>query len=60
MNVKQSYIDRLIDEILSLSEEERKQFTSRLQQVVKTTSYTCEDLVKAFSNFTQQQNECKN
>lgn len=29
MNVKQSYIDRLIDEILSLSEE-RKQFTSRL------------------------------
>lgn len=53
MNVKQSYIDRLIDEILSLSEEERKQFTSRLRQVVKTTSCTCEDLVKAFSNFTQ-------
>lgn len=58
MNVK--HIDRLIDEILSLSEEERKQFTSRLQQVVKTTSCTCEDFVKAFSNFTQQQNECKN
>lgn len=57
MNVKQSYIDRFIDEILSLSEEERKQFTSRLQQVVKTTSCTCEDIVKAFSNFTQQQNE---
>ena len=60
MNVKQSYVDRLIDEILSLSEEERKQFTSRLQQVVKATSCTCEDFVKAFSNLTQQQNECKN
>lgn len=56
MNVK--HIDRLINEILSLSEEERKQFTSRVQQVVKTTSCTCEDLVKAFSNFAQQQNEC--
>lgn len=57
MNVKQSDIDRLIDEILSLNEEERKQFTSRVQQVVKTTSCTCEDLVKVFSNFAKQ-NEC--
>lgn len=48
------YLDRLIDEILSLTEEERKQFISRMQQVAKTTACNCEDLAKVFSEITQQ------
>lgn len=50
----EAYLDRLIDEILSLTEEERNQFISRMQQVAKTTACTCEDVVQAISNFTQQ------
>ncbi len=53
MTAKQ--LDRLIDELLNLTEEERKQFLSRMRQVIKSTACNCEDLAKAFSNFTQEE-----
>lgn len=52
----ESYLDRLIDDLLNLTEEEREQFISRMQQVIKSTACNCEDLAKAFSNLTQALN----
>lgn len=51
----EAYLDRLIDDLLNLTEEEREQFISRMQQVINSTACNCEDLAKAFSNLTQQQ-----
>lgn len=52
MTAKQ--LDRLIDDLLNMTEEEREEFLSRMRQVINSTACNCEDLAKAFSEIMQQ------